>query len=169
VIADIGVRGAAAARVSDDYYLDVVAALISRAGGRCLASVFLVDIDPEKDGQLRVDGVLRSLADAKRRGTDARLLIGGSRDVFDIALTAEAARSRALHHGVPCRWLQSRPVRGSHVKLVVADDEVLLGSHNWSTGGLGVQTQDSVRIRSLALASVLAVEFERQWARAEAS
>lgn len=84
-----------------------------------------------------------------------------------IAEASEAARARALDLGVPCRWLTSVPVRGSHAKLVVCDERVLLGSHNWSAGAFDGQVQDSVLVESADLAAHLAPTFERDWARGE--
>jgi phosphatidylserine/phosphatidylglycerophosphate/cardiolipin synthase-like enzyme len=101
---------------------------------------------------------------------DVRLLIGGSRTNFEIAEISDLARARALQLGIPCRWLTSRDVRGSHAKVVVADHETLVGSHNWSPGAFGDdQTQDSLWVASADLAAYLASEFRTQWRRAEAA
>jgi len=161
--------GAAQARlVSDQAYLDALITLMRGARHRLLCSVFIVDLTPTDAGRLVVDELLLLMAEARWRGADARLLVGGSRDNIALAETADSARTRALALGLPCRWLSSRNVRGSHAKLVLADDTVLSGSHNWSPGALvgDQQTQDSVCVSAAALARMAAQRFERQWRRA---
>jgi phosphatidylserine/phosphatidylglycerophosphate/cardiolipin synthase-like enzyme len=165
-ICAVGVRGGAARLVSDEAYLPELRALVDNARLTCLCSVFIVDLSPRRSGRLLVDALLGDLASARWRGVDARLLIGGSRDNIEIAETADLARARALSLGVPTRWATSRPVRGTHAKLVLVDDYVLTGSHNWSIGAFSDQTQDSVLVSSKDLALYLGAEFERAWAGA---
>lgn len=64
------------------------------------------------------------------------------------------------------RLLAARPRRGSHVKLVIADERVLTGSQNWSHGAFFEQTQDALLLDSAALAAQLGVLFAGQWQRA---
>jgi phosphatidylserine/phosphatidylglycerophosphate/cardiolipin synthase-like enzyme len=163
-----GVAPATVALVPDISYVNVVLSLAGHASQRLLCSVFIVDVTPTLDRTLHVDVLLESLAAAAWRGADTRLLIGGSRDNISLAEVADAARATARARGIPCRWLTSRAVRGSHAKMVIADDTVLTGSHNWSPGALAGnhQTQDSVLVASPDLAALLAARFEEQWQRA---
>jgi phosphatidylserine/phosphatidylglycerophosphate/cardiolipin synthase-like enzyme len=164
-------RGSGAAGVHlvpDDSYLAAVQQLMRSARHRLLCSVFIVDLTPTDGGQFVVDDLLLLMAEASWRGADVRLLVGGSRDNIALAQTADAARARAQSLGLPCLWLSSRPVRGSHCKIVVADDALLTGSHNWSPGALAGahQIQDSLCVWSPAVAQMAAHRFQRQWARA---
>lgn len=163
------VQAARVQLVSDQDYLGAVERLVHGARERVLCSIFIVDLSPAESGRLVVDDLLLALAEARWRGADVRLLVGGTRDNIALAEAADAARARGLALGLPCRWLTSRGVRGSHCKIVLADDRVLTGSHNWSPGALlgETQTQDSVCVQSAALAALVAQRFERQWARAE--
>ncbi len=163
-----GVGPAPVTLLADLGYAQGLLQTLRAARERLWCSVFIVDLTPTDQGRLVVDELLLTLAEAAWRGADARLLVGGSRDNIALAETADAARARALALGLPCRWLSSRAVRGSHCKLVIADDTVLTGSHNWSPGALvgEQQTQDSLCVRSAALASLAAQRFERQWRRA---
>lgn len=162
----IRVDDAQVATLADEAYAPRLRALIRGARRRCLCSVFIVDTWPFRAYELLVDDLLVELASAGWRGVDARLLIGGSRSNLRLAEVALAARDRARELGLQCRWLTSAPRRrGSHVKLVIADDDVLTGSHNWSAGAFEGQTQDSVHLRSAGLAAVLATRFEEQWSR----
>jgi len=161
-----GVMGGQAQLIPDATYPDALLGLIANARHTCLCSIFLVDVSPLADREMRVDAILRELAAARWRGVDVRLLIGGSRDNINIAEASDVARARALQLGIDCRWATSTPIRGSHAKFVIIDDAVLTGSHNWTSGAFSGQTQDSVLVQSADLAASLALQFERQWAAA---
>ncbi len=165
----LGVAPARVSLVADAAYFETVLSLAGRSAWRLLCSVFIVDITPVPNHEHYIDTILEKMAEAGWRGADTRLLIGGSRDNVALAEVAEAARARALARGISCRWLTSHAVRGSHMKVVIADDAVLTGSHNWSPGAVtgDNQTQDSVLVESRDIASLLAARFEEQWHRAE--
>lgn len=163
----VGVSGGRVRLISDEGYLSAVRSLIAEAERRVLCSMFIVDLWPWRDPALTVDTVLLQLQAAAWRGCDVRLLIGGSRSNLQLAELADAARARALNLGLACRWLTKHRARGSHAKLVISDDRVLTGSHNWSFGAFTNQTQDSIAVESVALAATLAQQFEAQWQRAE--
>jgi phosphatidylserine/phosphatidylglycerophosphate/cardiolipin synthase-like enzyme len=160
-----GVRNCGVALVSDEAYLNTLRQLIDQTQRRCLCSIFIVDPAPKRDPELLVNAVLMDLRSALWRGVDVRLLIGGSRSNLDIAELATAVRKWAIENGLPCKWLTSTPVRGSHRKIVVADDWVLSGSHNWSPGAFGGQKQDSVLLDSAGLAERAEHLFMQQWLR----
>ena len=151
--------------VPDGAYADEALGMARRAVERVWCSVFIVDLASAGDPSLRVFRILQELAAARWRGVDVRLLLGGSRTTFDIAAATASAWAVAHRTGVPTRWATRFDRRGSHVKCVLADDEVLTGSHNWSPGALGGHIQDSVWLASPELAAVLADEFLAQWGR----
>ncbi len=153
--------------VPDDDYPGTVRALIGRANRHCLCSLFIVDLLPAGDPDLQVHEVFRALQAAIWRGVDTRLLIGGSRTNLDIAERSVTARFWAEEHNIPVRWLTAQAIRGSHLKLVVADEYILTGSHNWSGGAFTNQTQDSVLVQSAALATRFVHLFNEQWLRVE--
>lgn len=160
------VDGGAARLVHDADYADVAAGLARAALDRLWCSVFIVDLAPHDEAAPRVRELVRALAAARWRGVDVRAIVGGSRTNRPIAEAVAASLLVLRAHGVPARGLSGDDVRGSHVKLVLADDRVLTGSHNWSPGALGGQVQDGVLIESADLASALAGEFLWQWRRA---
>jgi phosphatidylserine/phosphatidylglycerophosphate/cardiolipin synthase-like enzyme len=162
-----GVENVLVVPVPDGDYVDVSADLISGAYRRCLCSLFIVDIDPARDHDLQVNRLLEHLARMTWRGADTRLLIGGSHSNVAIAEASQAALGVGRGLGIDTRWLSAHVGRGSHAKLVVADDRVLLGSHNWSGGALGgQQRQDSLLIVSADLAAYFSAVFDDQWDRA---
>jgi phosphatidylserine/phosphatidylglycerophosphate/cardiolipin synthase-like enzyme len=162
-----GVRAARVKLVPDQTYLSELRHMIAHTNRQCWCSIFIIDLSPIRDQNLIVHSLLLDLAATAWRGADVRLLIGGSRTSPVIAELSDMARAWAHRQKIRCRWLTSSPVRGSHVKLVIADDQVMTGSHNWSVGAFSGQVQDSVLINSDGLAAYLGTIFERQWARAE--
>jgi phosphatidylserine/phosphatidylglycerophosphate/cardiolipin synthase-like enzyme len=60
-------------------------------------------------------------------------------------------------------WPAAAGEPSDHAKLVVADDHVLLGSHNWSPGALTDQTEDSVLMREPGLAGHFATRILALW------
>lgn len=161
----IGVISPRAALIPDEKYYLTIKSLISKAKKSCLASLFIVDIKGHNDPDLKVYQVLKSLQAAIWRGVEVKLLIGGSRKNLLIAESAQVARDVALSMEIDCKWLTSQDVRGSHSKVVVIDDFVLCGSHNWSAPAFSGQIQDSILIESAALASYSRDLFEKQWLR----
>lgn len=162
----IGVEGAHVIPVPDGDYREVASRLITSAYRRCLCSLFIVDPSPVNDPDLLVNALIELLARATWRGSDVRLLIGGSRSNIAIAEASYASLAVAKEHGISARWITRGPIRGSHTKLVVGDDRLLVGSHNWSGGALGgLQRQDSLLITSADLAEYCSSLFEEQWNR----
>lgn len=163
--ADCG--SAALELVPDASYGPALLRLIRTAKRRVWASMFMVETNPDIDLNNRVPELLRELAQAHWRGIDVLLLLGGSRSNLEIAEHVAAATLIARHLGLPVRTLGSPELRGSHTKAVVADDSVLTGSHNWTTGALSVHTQDSVLVHSPALAAFVSHLILTQWRRAK--
>jgi phosphatidylserine/phosphatidylglycerophosphate/cardiolipin synthase-like enzyme len=162
----VGVLGANVALVSDRKYAGVLLPMIWGARRCVWASIFMVDLAHAEE-KMRVLNLLHDLAAARWRGVDVRLLIGGSRDNLDMAEASAGALAMARRLGLPSRWLTSRAIRGSHAKYVIADDDVLLGSHNWSSSAFSGSTQDSVFVQSAELAAYLADAFAAQWLRGQ--
>ena len=161
-----GVTDVPVALVSDGEYLPALLGLIAHARARIDCSLFMVDLAPGPDGRLAADDVLHALAGAAWRGVRVRLLLGGSRENLEILQATTTAWLRARALGLDARLLAARPRRGSHVKLVIADERVLTGSQNWSHGAFFEQTQDALLVDSAALAAQLGVLFAGQWQRA---
>lgn len=166
MLSNVRVGAAEGRLVYDRDYAQELTRLIRLARERVWCSLFLIELDAQLDPQLRVPEVLRLLASARWRGVDVRLLIGGSRTNLLIAEASATAMKVAHKLRIPTRGLGHGNMRGSHVKLVVADDWVLTGSHNWSPGSFGDQVQDSVVINSRDLAAYLSNLFLAQWQRA---
>ncbi|MCB9307114.1 MAG: hypothetical protein H6565_11005 [Lewinellaceae bacterium] len=151
--------------VFDEDYLEVAVQSIQFSYHRCYCSVFIVDHDLDNFQQLKVDTILFELSSAHWRGVDTRLIIGGSRDNRRIQEPALLAYSRAKDLNIETKLVANSEDNNSHVKLIIADDLIITGSHNWSRSLSSEQTQDSVLLNSAPLANYLTRYFETQWHR----
>jgi phosphatidylserine/phosphatidylglycerophosphate/cardiolipin synthase-like enzyme len=152
--------------IPDAEYLVFVRRLYAEARQRCLASLFLVGDAPWRDREFVMDGILLALAEARWRGVDARLLVGGAPSNPTMVQMADAARRRAGILRVPCRWLTDLPKLAGHAKVVISDDTIVVGSNNWMSGpAVPARTvaQDSVCVSSASLAARLERRFSEQW------
>jgi hypothetical protein len=151
--------------VADRGYSSFVGRLFAAAQRRCLVSLFLVSA-PWRDQERILEGLLLELARASRRGVDARLLVGAAPTRGETIRVAEAARGRAQMLGVPSRWLSSVPIVAGHSRVVVSDDNVLVGSQDGSgssTPRPGPGQPDNVFVVSGSLARALERRFGQQW------
>jgi phosphatidylserine/phosphatidylglycerophosphate/cardiolipin synthase-like enzyme len=103
--------------------------------------------------------VLAGLATAHRRGVDVRVLLDPNqaynRHAFDVLSAA----------GVPVRWY---PIpRGAllHAKVGLFDNELLLGSANWTYSGLDVNHELDIETRDPDAVAAYASRFAADWAR----
>lgn len=150
----LGTHGSRVMLVDDENYERTVRFLVERSRHRCLASIFIVDLQVAGN-ESPVGALLESMAEASARGVDVHLSIGGSSENIAIARSCEGAAARCQQLGIRHRLL-SKTDQSLHRKVLVCDDQVLLGSHNWSAGAFRSQTQDSVLIDDSALAAWLA-------------
>ena len=150
--------------VPDRGYLSFVSRLFATARRRCLVSLFLVSA-PWRDQERILEGLLLELAGASRRNVDARLLVGAGPSNAPMIEVAAAARRRAAALGVPTRWVSSIPKVAGHSRVVIVDDNVLVGSHNWSESSTPGQP-DNVFVVSGSLARTLDRRFRQQWTQA---
>ena len=150
--------------VADRDYLSFVGRLFATARWRCLVSIFLVSA-PWRDREHVLEGLLLELAGASQRGVDARLLVGAGPSNAPMIEVAAAVRQRAAALGVPSRWVSSIPKVAGHSRVVIADDNVLVGSHDWSAPSTPGQP-DNVFVVSGSLARRLDRRFREQWTQA---
>lgn len=162
----IGSLGGTCVLVADEEYPVMVREMLSGARRRCLVSMFIVDAGSRSES---MNSIVLALEAALWRGLDVRIVLGGSRTNLRIA-EATAGAAQVFHdRSIPSRWLTAQQWRGSHAKIVIVDDFVLVGSHNWSVGAFSGQHQDSVRVDSPALAAYFTALFDAQWLRAGAA
>ena len=149
--------------VEDDHYFEKAMLLIQTANHTCFASVFIVDHGFDMLTKTRVDALIFEMACATWRGVTTKLLIGGSRTNDTILIPSLAAKARAHELGVNVKITAATKDYNNHIKLLIADNTIITGSHNWSGAISGNQTQDSVLVESEALAGYMKKYFEHQW------
>ena len=125
---------------------------LRRSTSRVLAEVYTLT-DPT---------VIAGLATARRRGADVRLILDPNQEynLHSFALLREA--------GVAVRWY---PVpRGAllHAKIGLFDDELVLGSANWTLSGLGVNHELDIETGDPRVLAAYRSRFEMDWARSAA-
>jgi len=144
-------------------------AALERAHYRIWASFFIVSAALDTDRSGRVRELLDALARAARRGVDTRLLVDdytSERDEFAVNLVAA---HYLIAEGVPVRVFRSERHPSTHSKCVIVDDSIaLIGSGNWSPGGLLANLEAAVVVTSRDLNATLASRFAVTWDAAEA-
>jgi phosphatidylserine/phosphatidylglycerophosphate/cardiolipin synthase-like enzyme len=105
--------------------------------------------------------IMADLAAAAHRGVRVRLLLDPNQDAN------RAAFSVLQHSGVSVRWYRVRPGAKLHAKAGLLDGRLLLGSANWSRGGLTVNHELDLILESPAAAGLFASRFEADWALAD--
>lgn len=107
----------------------------------------------------RVDRVLDALEAAADRGVACRVIADeASEATLDGLARLEAAG---------CETRLDSPARTTHLKLLIADDQALLGSHNLTDPALGENVEASVRLAGPAVSGPVLAAFEEVWAHSE--
>lgn len=102
--------------------------------------------------------VLAALAAAHRRGVRVRLLLDPGQEVN------RAAFGLLLAAGVEARWYPAPAGTKLHAKAALFDGALLLlGSANWSQGGLSFNHELDIATREAVAAAVFGRRFERDW------
>lgn len=143
-------------------YLPFVLERIHQAKKRIWASIFIVDARLYTDPTRHVRTLLDSLAAARERGIEIRLLIGSSANSASIFVANATSAMVMQDLGIPVKHFNSR--QSTHSKyLLIDDDWVVLGGHNWTCGSLHRHIDSSVAVRSPAMRQALASEFGDHW------
>ena len=149
----------------DTEYHDFVRQQIATAKTRIWISMFTINATIRSDGDLRVRNLLKCLALAQRRGVDVRVLLGGDETVAsDLWIANQVAIEFLRVVGLSVRNYRSAESTNSHSKVVLVDNDwLVLGSHNWSPRSLSEGLDDSIAICSAPMADELRGRFLRTW------
>jgi phosphatidylserine/phosphatidylglycerophosphate/cardiolipin synthase-like enzyme len=151
--------------LSDCDYAAFCHEAIREAQERILVQQFLINASPSDDKLLLVRRVLLALADANRMGVDVRVILPQiERDESGWDLNEVSARFLKAR-GVSVRSFRRTDVQ-LHQKIIVADDLIIAGSHNWTPGAFSSNSELSVAVSSEDVSSYYSSEFERWWASA---
>ncbi|MDJ0765307.1 MAG: phospholipase D-like domain-containing protein [Myxococcota bacterium] len=149
--------------LQDDEAYDFLWSKIAKAHRRIWASVFIVNMSTASDDELRIRDLLKHLAYAKWRNVDVKVLVGQS-TVGAIQVQTGTAAAYLQSMGIEARSFRSDEDISTHSKyLVIDDDLIVVGSNNWSPGGLVKNTEDALAIKSADLNTALALNFLKHW------
>ncbi len=157
------------ALIEDGAFYDFLAEAIRSARRSFWANIFSLNFRPSDDGELLVRTIARALVDARQRGVDVRILLGGNaRRFLDLPAGNTLSQLFFTNLGVECRCYHDETNNGSHAKYFLVDNEmVVVGSHNWSPRALSLGVDTSVAARSTGLARAARAVFLETWGRAE--
>jgi phosphatidylserine/phosphatidylglycerophosphate/cardiolipin synthase-like enzyme len=153
----------------DDQYIAFVRACLRGARQRVLAQQFVVDPRPEEDRQGEVRYLLHALAEAAHRGLDVRVLLA---QVFverplPIDINEPSARF-LIKRGVRVRRYPEALGVQMHAKALVVDDQIVIaGGHNWTPSAFRINSETSIVLKSEECAAYISERFETLWSKAE--
>jgi phosphatidylserine/phosphatidylglycerophosphate/cardiolipin synthase-like enzyme len=153
----------------DDQYISFVRACINAARHQILVQQFLVDPRPEEDQQGQVRYLLHALAEAAHRALDVRVLLAQVivERPLPIDINEPAARF-LIRRGVKVRHYPLSIGRQMHAKVILVDDElVIAGSHNWTPKAFRVNSETSMVIKSADSAASVKERFTTLWSQSE--
>lgn len=123
------------------------------------ASRILITVPYIHTAAPRVRELCEVVGDAQRRGADVRVLLGA---------VPERSDAVSLHaSGLETRVMNPQRSTTGHAKGVVIDDQVILGSMNWSEAGLGNNLEAAAHINQGDAADYYAAAWERDWSVAD--
>lgn len=136
---------------------------LADAKRRVWINMFYIGVAPRVDSQFHSRRLLELVAEKAEDCLNVKVLLGTQ----DLTSPLEIQNGLLAHHWgqrFPVRFFSWDRRRYSHAKyLLVDDDIVILGSHNWSTRSLAFGRDDSVRVVSQDLATFLSNDFHRKW------
>lgn len=153
------------ALLEDGAYYDYLLDAIRTAKRSIWAHVFSLNLRPPDDGALLVRTIARALGEARARGVDVRILLGGSATRFLTLPAGNLLAQRFLAGlGVACRLYDGEQARQSHAKFVIVDGvRLVCGSHNWSPRALAAGVDTSVVVESRPMAVAARRSFVEAW------
>jgi phosphatidylserine/phosphatidylglycerophosphate/cardiolipin synthase-like enzyme len=155
------------APISSGAYHPFVVQKFHAAVWRAWAAIFIIEVRPGADTDLRVRELLSEIERAAWRGVDVRVLLGIS-DTVDIRLANAVSEAWLQVKKVQVRRYRPTQNKASlHSKYILFDDDlVVIGGHNWSPGAFGKHEQESVAVHSRDINRRLAGEFHTLWENA---
>jgi phosphatidylserine/phosphatidylglycerophosphate/cardiolipin synthase-like enzyme len=144
--------------------LPAVVAGVERAGERIEVTMFILELVAGSEVHGRVRDLLDAVVRAAHRGVLVRVLVDDPRDEATRLVLNELAAQYLLAADVEVRYDVSEEA-SNHSKYVLIDDgEAIVGSGNWSAGGLLGNVEAGVRVLSPPLCRQLRARFDRDWA-----
>jgi phosphatidylserine/phosphatidylglycerophosphate/cardiolipin synthase-like enzyme len=160
-----GLKKADVSLVADGNYYSVISNLLKDYRQLIWISMFIIDLNTANKNFLKVHQLLLDLKNADWEGSNVKVLVSGSKDNIEIASTSLTTFEYIKALKIPCKTCMTVDKQPNHSKIMIIDDMVLLGSHNWSPGAFSNQHQDSVLIKSKEFSSYCKLLFLYQWTK----
>ncbi|MEM0015272.1 MAG: phospholipase D-like domain-containing protein [Zestosphaera sp.] len=143
--------------LTDKDYYHTLLNVLSKANKSIYVIMYAMKYDPNEPGD-PVNILLSRVVDACRRGLDVRVLVD------DVTYTSYRETMDYLKsNGVPVRLDKSSSVT-THAKVVVVDDQyVFVGSHNWTESALSYNHEVTALIESDTIARQVKNYFSILW------
>lgn len=150
-----------AAVYGDGGYKDLLIPMLEGAKQRIWLTTYTLSVDPgQPDGE--VNQLVARLDKAVKRGVDVRVLLDLSGDWAKTNNEVNAQGRKVLESlGIAVR--QEDPQVQTHAKFIVIDDSVVVGTNNWSYGGLEKYHETGVRTNVKSAVEALAAYHEGIW------
>lgn len=146
--------------LSDGSYVDHASEMISGAKARIILVVYGMNIDdryPDSDIHKLVD----KLSQAARRGVSVRVILEQADYNASVNELNQDAAKKLKAEGIEVRADALSQI--THAKVLLADDEVIVGSNNWGYGGFTLYHEVGVRTGVAEVVDDLAVYLNRIW------
>ncbi|MEZ0289629.1 MAG: phospholipase D-like domain-containing protein [Sulfolobales archaeon] len=141
----------------DREYYETLASWLSKANKSVYIIMYVIKYDP-KDPSDIVNNLLNILIDLKKRGIEVRILVD------DETLRSYPETLNFLKKNNLSVRLDESSSKTTHAKIVVIDDQIVfIGSHNWTESALKYNHEVSVLIIDHSTASILKRYFENIW------
>ncbi|MGM0380978.1 MAG: phospholipase D-like domain-containing protein [bacterium] len=107
------------------------------------------------------DRMVQKLADAKQRGVEVRVMLDSSDYNEMINKTNAETAAHLLEAGIPVRATPEH--LNAHWKLLIADEQTLVGSMNWGYSGFDLHAEASLLTETPAAVGELEKYFLSRW------
>ncbi len=159
------VSSAAGKTLSDGQYPGNATSMIKGAKKRITLIVYGLKVNysyPDSD----IFALIKLMADAVKRGVAVRVILEQADYNTSInGVNVEAAKELAKH-SIPVR--KDPLAQISHAKVLLVDDEVIVGSNNWGYGGFSLYHEVGLRTRDAAVVKAMATYLDGIWSKSSA-
>jgi phosphatidylserine/phosphatidylglycerophosphate/cardiolipin synthase-like enzyme len=140
---------------------------IKKAKYRIYATSFIINSLIKNDVELKIRNLIKVLAYAKWQNVDVKIMFGNSQNS-----TISTANETTAHYmkelGLSVKRYESSYRKSLHSKYVIIDDDlIMIGSHNWSEGAFSKHNEYSIAVYSKELNTILNDEFHKLWNNAK--
>ncbi len=148
---------------NDMYYYHLIKTIES-SKTRIWVSMFSINLLYTNDDSLRTRKLINCLLTAKNRGVDVRIVIGAGKEKHNLFDTSNLISEKYLNQISLISKFYAKKNKSSHSKYVLVDNDIIiLGSHNFGHRSLRVGNDDSVEIKSIEFNKYLESNFLEKW------